>query len=317
MYLPLMKPICFLSFIFLWPFLVSAQEISTLEDSLISLHTQVLGSRTEPERFLANERFIEVLDQALALDRKMKYPFDSLKTVSILMPDDRSFRIFSWYVRLQSGEYTYYGLIQRYSEKSGRFESFWLTDLSEKIPRPEEAVLDAEHWYGALYYDIIQKGRDQSAYYTLLGWDGNSPVMKRRIVEVLTFRQNGSPVFGYPIFRNFNRKARRMIFEHSARAGMTLRYETQGYILKERNPRTRRVKTKEVLEEMIVFDRLIPLETLLQGQHEFYVPESNVFDALVWRNGRWELIKDIDARNPPPSSQKEAPKSPQQGLFPR
>jgi hypothetical protein len=316
-YIPPVKSTLILVSLILWSLALSAQEITALEDSLIALHSKVLGSRSEPERFLANERFLEILDQALALDRKMKYPFDSLRTVSHLMPDDKSFRIFNWFVRHQNGEYTYYGVIQRYSEKSGRYESHWLTDMSDKISRPEDAALDADHWYGAVYYDIIQKGKGDHAYYTLLGWDGNDPVMKRRVVEVLTFRQNGSPVFGYPLFRNYQRKARRMIFEHSARSSMTLRYDNQGYILKERNPKTRKLKAKEVLEDMIVFDRLVPLEPLLEGQREFYVPESNVFDALVWRNGRWELLKDIDARNPPPNRRKEEPSIPVRGLTPR
>ncbi len=304
-------------FLFLFLQTAYAQDLPQLEDSLVALHARVLGASTEPERLQANEAFSDLLDQALALDRKLRYPFDSLKTVSILLPENRSFRLLSWYVRHQNGEYTYYGVIQSWNERSGRHEAFWLNDQSPTISRPEETQLDAEHWYGALYYDLIEQGKGDRKYYTLLGWDGNSPQMKRRLIEILTFRQNGAPVFGYPLFRNYNRKARRMIFEHSARSTMTLRYDYQGFKEKERNPKTRKVKVKEVQEDMIVFDRLVPLEPLLEGQHAFYVPESNVYDALVWRNGHWELLRDIDARNPAPSGRKSPPRPVQQGLIQR
>jgi hypothetical protein len=36
---------------------------------------------------------------------------------------------------------------------------------------------------------------------------------------------------------------------------------------------------------------------MLEGQYQFYGPDGS-FDALVMRKGRWEVVEDIDARNP-------------------
>ena len=293
-----------------------AQDLPELEQSMISAHRLVLSSPSEPERFAANEQFIHLLDEALAQDTRMRYGFDSLRTVSILSSDDGKFRVFSWYVQYQSGEYTYFGLIQSWNERSKRFESHWLTDRSPQILQPEEALLDADNWYGALYYDIVETGKSDRKYYTLLGWDGNDQVMRRKIIEVLTFRQSGSPVFGYNLFRNYNRKARRIIFEYSARSGMTLRYDRQAYHVKERNKRTRKTRLKEVQDDMIVFDRLVPLQPSLTGNREFYVPESNVFDALIWTGGHWDIVRDVDARNTDPEKPRQEPRTPADGLYP-
>lgn len=67
---------------------------------------------------------------------------------------------------------------------------------------------------------------------------------------------------------------------------------------------------------MILFDRLVPLSTSLEGQKQFYVPETNIFDAFIFENGRWVFMEDIDARNrvrPEPKNQSE--KVPQLKLY--
>jgi hypothetical protein len=56
---------------------------------------------------------------------------------------------------------------------------------------------------------------------------------------------------------------------------------------------------------MIVFDRLAPLDPNLEGQYQFYYPETNIFDAFIFRSGKWEYIKDIDARNPKESKEEK------------
>jgi len=63
---------------------------------------------------------------------------------------------------------------------------------------------------------------------------------------------------------------------------------------------------------MIIFDRLSPIDPRtskysanLEGQFQFYVPESNIYDAFIFENGRWNFVKDVDARNPKPEKKKK------------
>ena len=49
---------------------------------------------------------------------------------------------------------------------------------------------------------------------------------------------------------------------------------------------------------MIVFDRVSPLTPGLEGQYQFYVPETDTYDAFVFEKGVWQFYGDVDARNP-------------------
>jgi hypothetical protein len=175
--------------------------------------------------------------------------------------------------------------------------------------------LSAENWFGALYYEIIPLKSRGRTYYTLLGWDGNHPQVNRKLIEVLHFKGGDSPAFGHYLFRGMPGRQRRILFEYAGRASMTLRYDTQAFIRKERK-RNRRVVEKEVFRPMIVFDRLAPLNPSLEGNPAFLVPEGHIQDAFVEENGRWQLIRDVDARNQPQDKKARPPAPPQQGLFP-
>lgn len=292
-----------------------AQELPALELRIAAIHTKLVQSKMEAERFAANDSLLLLFDEALSRDTELKYHFDSLKAISILRSDDKKLRIFTWFVPHQDGHYTYYGIIQAWNERYKRYDTFWLEDKSDKMDNPEEVSGDAENWYGALYYKMIEVHSRGKTYYTLLGWDGADALHNRKVIEVLSLRQSGSPVFGYYIFRNYPSKAKRILFEYSQRASMTLRYDQQGYYQKFRK-RNKKLKVKEIISDMIVFDRLIPLEPGLQGQYQFYVPESNIFDAFILKNNRWELIRDIDARNTEQERDRQPAQLPERGLFP-
>jgi hypothetical protein len=295
--------------------LLSGQSLEALEAELRTLHRKVMEAPTQAERFEANEILMGKLNEALRLDPAIKYPFDSLKTLSLLMPPDKQFRIFSWYVPHQDGTFTYFGVIQRWDARHKKSEAFWLEDQSSEISNAEEALLLPENWYGALYYDIIPIKSRGRTYYTLLGWDGNMPQVNRKIIEVLHFRAGNAPVFGHYLFRGIQGKKRRILFEYSGRASMTLRYDIQTFRKKERK-RNRKISEKEIRRPMIVFDRLIPMNPSLEGNPAFMVPEVHIQDALVEENGRWQLVRDIDARNQAGDKKAPQPSPPQQGLFP-
>lgn len=108
-------------------------------------------------------------------------------------------------------------------------------------------------------------------------------------------------------------KFKRIIFEYSAKAVMNLKYDNQEYQEKVRYKKPKngkRFEMRNVKSPMIVFDRLVPLSPSLEGQKQFYVPETNIYDAFIYENGRWDFIEDVDARNPskPSKNKEEKPK---------
>ena len=56
---------------------------------------------------------------------------------------------------------------------------------------------------------------------------------------------------------------------------------------------------------MIIFDRLSPLDPNLEGQYQFYYPETNIFDAFIFKSGKWNFVKDIDAEEPKESKEEK------------
>jgi hypothetical protein len=154
----------------------------------------------------------------------------------------------------------------------------------------------------------------------LLGWDGNNLLSTKKLIDVLTFKSNGKPQFGAPIFKKFpdKDKAVRIIFEYSAKAIMALRYEPQ-YLHVIVQSKDKKNKTEKVrVEPMIVFDNLVPMDTRLspdqpdlKNQYQFYVPETNILNGFVLKDGRWYFAKDIDARNPKEKRKKKKQKLPQ------
>lgn len=260
--------------------------LASYEDSLKVMVPQLILPENDFERLALNEQFREVFRQALELPGSLQYPFDSLLTVSRLRAPDGSFRIITWYVPLANHRFEYFGFFQVYHDRSQKTLVYELTDKSSDILEPEMANLDHEQWFGAFYTELIHNRHSRKDYYTLLGWRGDNPLTRKRIIEPLKMAAQGRPVFGQPVFRYGNNKHRRIIFEYSSRVSMALRYESHPA---ERGRRER---------QMIVFDRMAPTQDFLKGQYQFYVPETNIFDGFIFEEGKWVFTPDVDARNP-------------------
>ena len=138
------------------------------------------------------------------------------------------------------------------------------------------AELSANKWYGCLIYDIIENNQAVDIY-TFLGYDPDNPFLSKKIVDILWFNDMGEPVFGKEIFHYKNRIQNRIIFEYSSKAQMSLTWNKK--------------------DEMIVFDHLSPSKPGYTGNFQYYGPDFS-YDALKYKNGTWELIEDVDMRNP-------------------
>lgn len=311
------------------------EEFREFEDSLVSISYLMYNANNDEEKFNANETFIIILEDALSLKNSFRYPFDSLEHISIINAPDDMLRLFTWTIFRENGTYSNYGFIQSYSRRFNDYEVYFLNDMSGIMEAPEMKVLDHKNWYGAIYYDIILTKTGSSRYYTLLGWDGNDPLIQKKIIEVLTLRSNGMPRFGHSLFPDFSDASKRIIFQYSSLTTMNLRFEKQSYFIEKRrwfynesrrnrirhkkpgaitewlmrkgiidedkhNERRNRKPYRKIkqTDEMIVFDNLIPKNPSLKGQYQFYVPEGNIVNALRFSDGKWRLEEDIDARNP-------------------
>jgi len=300
--------------------------IKTYEDSLLHYSKAILKERNEDRKFALNKKLEYFVEKAARQKSSIDYDFDTLKFISVLTSEDKKFRIFTWTIKKRDGTYHYFGLGQSFIKHTKSYKYSKLNDQTSRISRMDSKTLNQKKWLGAYYYKLIQNKANGKTYYTLLGWKGFNKITNMKVIEVATIRTNGDIIFGYPIFniKGFdyikNKRARRLVFKYSAQIKMYLDYDVQSILIEKKKKigKSRKkqrgftaqnkevapkLKVKTISKPMIVMDRLEPINTAMEGIYEFYYPETNVIDALLFENNKWNYYPDVDARNKPNDEQ--------------
>jgi hypothetical protein len=279
-----MKKLLFLPLLFITSISAFAQHntnsLDGYQDSLLKLSKKMINDSLDMERKNANYAFIKTLVSALKINNSFLYHFDSLKTIGIVNSPDNRFRIFSWYILNDDGSYRFYGTIQM--NTGGALQMFPMEDYSSLIKKPEDSVSTPAKWLGAEYYKIISV-HAQQPYYVLLGWKGNNVQSTKKVIEVLSFKNN-KPQFGLAVFDGNGKTRKRVVFEYTRQASMLLQY------IPERN--------------LIVFDHLAPPDPKMKDRPETYGPDLT-YDGYQLKNGRWQYVENLDMRNMPNDKDKE------------
>ena len=284
------------------------ETFRAFEDSITHLHREILNERNAMIRYQKNEQLLKLFEDALKLRNSINYPFDSVKTISILTSPDKKVRIITWFLIAENGTHEHYGFLQAYNSEKGKHVTYPLTDSWQKIVNPNTQQLTPDTWFGALYTQIIQTKDDDKTYYTLLGWNGGNVFSQYRVIEVLSLNHD-RPVFGANIFRNYTKRTMRVLFQIAPVGRMNLSYEKQTLVQKhEKKKREKKKKNSSKKNElpemdtlsvqMIIFDRLVPMDEHLQKLAECYVGESSLNDAFIEQNGKWYFRSDVLGRNP-------------------
>ncbi len=290
------------------------------------LMEEMFSAKTDNERFAANEKFISNLEDALNFEKSFSYNFPTLRNINILTSPDKQFKIFTWAIMSEGGEFENFGFIQS-KNKNGDYIVYRLFDKSEDVFQPEFAKLNDSLWYGAVYYDLIQTRYENNTYYLLLGWDGNNIYSHKKIIEPITFNKNtGRPAFGQSVFYR-EKERKRFIFEYSTEAYFTLKYEQQHYQTtaqkKKKSTLFHKARPFEVeapqteKKQMIFFDELEPINPAMQGFKQNYAPSGNI-TGLYFEKGKWKKLKqNVLPRNQKSKKDDYLPKENKSGLFPK
>jgi hypothetical protein len=253
-------------------------KLKQLEDTLHLLSNMITYDTLLSNRKAACYAFIPKLVQALKPDNSFYYPFDSLETVAKIYPPDSSFRIFTWQLVLPHGHFRYYGVIQM---KSTKMKIFPLHDLKDTMQYQSQLITSNDNWYGCLYYNIIQKQVNNKTIYTLFGFEAADALTRRKVIDILTFGDEGKPKFGAPLFyMKYNDSTRvkqmdtfsRFFIEYKYTAPTVLNYD----------------KTME----MIVFDHVAPPTEKARGATFTYVPDGT-YEGFVWLNSHWNWVEKV------------------------
>lgn len=245
------------------------------EKELKVLLDSVRTTKNDKSRNDWNTKFKILLAETIEMEGAFAYAFDSLFSIGKLRSPDNVFRFFNWNVEADNHTHAYYGfLLVQNKNKKGKVIEF--IDKSNTIAKPDSKVLDPKNWYGCLYYKIIISSEKPTTQYTLLGWDINSEVSSKRIIEVMSIKGDkvtlGDPVFN---IEGVGIK-RRIVLEHNAQALMTLKYNEPKFT--------------------IMFDHLVPEAAFADGLYEFYIPDGSYDGFELQEDGIWLYKPDVDAR---------------------
>ncbi len=318
------------------------------EDSLMTLRRMTLQAEDQFVRFNVNEMLIDYWMETLKVQGSADYSFPNIDSMYMVTSPDKNLRIITWHMLNEDFRYDFFAVVQVYSERRERHIVYELHDKMDQFPNPEYERLRDGDWIGAIYYDIIEVKRSAGffdrlfnrgrTYYTLLGWNGNDLRTDIKLIEVAMVQSNGDIVFGHPLFRTHDPRLRRIIFEYSSQAPLSLRYEYQFMVVEDNRsgrhdsrqvqqqhqrtpPQTRRAHEREFRaqqaangqrpqrnqnsmpemerKKMIIFQRLMALRPELEGIPSQMVPHSEDYAAFIFEEGRWTYRENVEAFNPP------------------
>jgi hypothetical protein len=249
----------------------SLQEL----ESELAYHADVMTNATLPKhRISAMKNFNQLFEKAIQSPNSFSYPFDSLVWISKKMPDDQSFKIYTWEVQAQKGDYKYFGWIQT---KSGQV--FKLNDDFKNAEGLADEEFTHENWLGSLYYNIMPGTNPKGQkYYLLFGLNRYSANENVKLIDVLFFSGEGVPYFGLPIFAKnesgaeSNSYLNRLVFKYASEAHLSLNY----------NPGM----------EMIMVDNLVRKMSRVPGQSDIMVPDGS-YIGYQSDKGIWKKVEKI------------------------
>lgn len=248
--------------------------LNRVEDSMKLSSTELRDELNLSDRLTGDSLFTKQLVRALKINYSFNYPFDSLNTCSKLYSPDSNFRIITWQLQINEDQFKQRGVIQ-IRTNDGSMKIFPLIDKSDEVEDIEKHVGTSQSWIGAIYYKIVNHQYNNILYYTLIGYDENSIRSNRKIIEVLTFKDN-NPVFGGSYFNAPNDEAKpsfpaRFIMEYKKGSGARLTYDEE--------------------LQVIVKEHLISESN--QPQRKWTLIGDGDYEGFKWSKGKWVYIEKI------------------------
>lgn len=243
-----------------------------MEDTLVFLADSMLNTPVTDARIDGSYAFIKGMKRFLETRESFAYePKKLKKRISILQPDDRRFKIYSWEVIRSNVEVRYYGALQL---ADGSYQP--LIDASDQVIRgAEDSTFYNMRWYGAYYYKIMHRKVGEQDAYFLLGYNGNAVNGDKKIMDAFGFDRKGRAIFGAPIFSVTENNKRvthmRFILNYQKGAKVSMNYDDE--------------------RDMIIYDHC---ESSVgdANKKNTYVPDGT-YDGLKWDGRYWQQYTNV------------------------
>ncbi len=260
--------------LFLIPAVRGKTQPPGAEAMLEDLFSRILDTRNDAERIRINDSISLIIDSYVASDVIFTHKFTNLRYLGQILSPDSRIKIVTWNLILTDGTNRYFCYFIRKGENGKENRIYKLTGTNmDKAPRTG-ITYSSDDWYGALYYGIQPFRAGKETYYIVLGLDYGSLLVSRKIIDVLSFRDDGAIIFGKKCFVRGDETKLREVLEYSADGVVTLRFHNK---------------------KTIIFDHLVPFSSSQQGNPEYYGTEFS-FDAYILKKGLWRFTKNVQVK---------------------
>lgn len=257
-------------------FLTNAQEYNPLfkkySDSL-------RYCKLEQNRSIYNDSFVQLLKTEINDENAFQVNLDSVKnTVSVLYSPDQKLKIISWVFVNDKEEYTNHCLVLYRKKLNSESQVIWLKNKAQQAKSYLYDDLLSDEWVGALYYQMYQIKKKKKDYYIVLGLDGMSSFMNKKVIDVIWFDKDGELHLGAPMFHESEvdfTPQYRVVYEFADASTMLLRFETEGK------------------EKLITFSNLVPSNQGALGLRQYYIPDGRIDYYKLNKKKKW--IKYIES----------------------
>ncbi len=242
---------------------------------LENLYSRLLKSSYDNDRIQINDSIKSIIDSYVESDTVFTHRFDSLRYLGQITSPDSLLKIISWNLVLRNSPGRYFCYLIKRHEPGKDNSIYRLTATYSEDPVMTDTLYTEPDWYGALYYDIKPLVVNNKRLWILLGINYGNLMIARKIIDVLSFKNEDSPIFGKKWFDTGEEIRFRDVFEYAATGMMSLRFNS---------------------DSSIVFDHLVPFSPAQSRDRQFYGPDYSS-DAYNLKDGLWKLTINVDARN--------------------
>ncbi len=261
--------------LFLIPAVRGKAQSQGTEEMLENLFSRILDTRSDTERIRINDSINFIIDSYVTSDLIFSHRFENLRYLGQILSPDSRVKIITWNLILTDGTNWYFCYFIRRGENGRENHIYKLKGVNmDEAPRTD-IIYSPDDWYGALYYNIQPFRAGKETCYVVLGLDYGSLSVSRKIIDVLSFTDEGDIIFGKKCFIRGDETKLREVLEYAADGVVTLRLHNK---------------------KTIVFDHLVPISSGQEDNPEYYGTEFS-FDAYKLKKGLWRFAKNVEVKN--------------------
>lgn len=245
---------------------------NNLENQINNMYNRLVGAQDD-QKYLINDSILSIMDNYAASDSVFDHKFTGLRFLGQILSPDKKIKIITWNIMETQGKNSYYCY---FIKKEGKTNSIYkLTGIHKEESISNDSQYTTNNWYGALYYDIQPFKIKGEVMYMILGYDYHVLGISRKIIDILTFTDNGELQLGKDVLEKDDKKIFREVIEYSSEGIVSLRFNSK---------------------KQVIFDHLTSFSDTEKNSPEYQGSDLS-FDAFIFGKGVWKFYTNIDVRN--------------------